>query len=161
VNAVALSPDGRFLVSGGDDNAVKLWSLLKNQAIKSRKGHLKPVLAVVIGPDGRWLVSGGADKTIQLWSMPEGNHKACLLDLKASPRDAKGIQYRARNELGETVTYTLPCGAPIPAGSVCVCNCVPGSACSCVGHSSCSCVGHTGRGGSTCSCVPVHYWHPN
>lgn len=54
---------------------------------------------------------------------------------------------------GETVTWTLPCGSPIPPGAVCVCNCVSvPAACGCVGHRSCSCVGHT---------YTVHYWYPN
>jgi hypothetical protein len=54
---------------------------------------------------------------------------------------------------GQTVTWTLPCGSPIPPGAVCVCNCVSvPAACSCVGYSPCSCVGHS---------VTIHYWYPN
>lgn len=54
-----------------------------------------------------------------------------------------GINYSVNG-----VTYTLPCGSPIPAGAVCTCNCVtvPRS-CSCDGV--CSCAGET------------HYWYPN
>jgi hypothetical protein len=67
-----------------------------------------------------------------------------------------GIEYSVGN-----VTYTLPCGSPIPAGAVCVCNCVTAPpACSCVGHT-CSC-------DTVCTCDSVctceghgHYWYPN
>ena len=57
---------------------------------------------------------------------------------------------------GRTVTYTLPCGTPIPPGAVCVCNCVPvaastGSDCTC--ESVCRCVGNC-TCNQVCGCVP-------
>jgi hypothetical protein len=55
-----------------------------------------------------------------------------------------GIQYYA----GDGKIYHLPCGAAIPPGMVCSCNCV--SICSCDG--ACSCDGHVDDG---------HYWYPN
>jgi hypothetical protein len=56
---------------------------------------------------------------------------------------------------GETRTFYLPCGSPIPPGAVCICNCV--ATCACVGH--CACDGHCSCDG-VCSCHPVHYWYP-
>lgn len=54
------------------------------------------------------------------------------------------------------LTYTLPCGSPIPAGAVCTCNCVtapPIESCSC--DTVCTC-------DTVCSCVGAsHYWYPN
>ncbi len=44
-------------------------------------------------------------------------------------------------------TYTLPCGSAIPAGAVCVCNCVTVPA-----APVCTCQGY---------CVDTHYWYPN
>jgi hypothetical protein len=57
---------------------------------------------------------------------------------------------------GETRTYYLPCGSPIPPGAVCVCNCV--ATCACVGH--CACDGHCSCD-RVCTCDTVHYWYPN
>ena len=61
---------------------------------------------------------------------------------------------------GETRTFYLPCGSPIPPGAVCVCNCVAIPApcscdgvCACVGHTTCSC-------DEVCTCDTVHYWYP-
>ncbi|MHB0875952.1 MAG: hypothetical protein ACYC5O_07905 [Anaerolineae bacterium] len=54
-------------------------------------------------------------------------------------------------------TRWLPCGTPIPAGWVCVCNCV--TACSCDGYCTCNQVCTCD---SVCSCVGAgHYWYPN
>lgn len=62
-----------------------------------------------------------------------------------------GVEYTSVDSSGRTVTYTLPCGSPIPAGAVCTCNCVTAPAgCSCDGHVSC-----------TCDAVTSHYWYPN
>jgi hypothetical protein len=53
-----------------------------------------------------------------------------------------------------SVTYTLPCGSPIPKGAVCVCNCVSEPA-ACVCNGVCTCDGN-------CSCAgESHYWYPN
>lgn len=63
-----------------------------------------------------------------------------------------GIEYTKVDSSGRTITYTLPCGSPIPAGAVCTCNCVtvPAAGCSCDGYVSC-----------TCDAVTSHYWYPN
>ncbi len=59
---------------------------------------------------------------------------------------SNGIEYTSKG-----VTYTLPCGSPIPAGAVCSCNCVTvPAACSCDSYNPCS-----------CDSVSSHYWYPN
>jgi hypothetical protein len=67
-------------------------------------------------------------------------------------------------QTGATYTYTLPCGSPIPAGAVCICNCITvAPSCQCVGYvtptnkPACECNSHTGG----CSCNLIHYWYPN
>jgi hypothetical protein len=52
-----------------------------------------------------------------------------LFDPVANDQSAKGVAFRVLDPTtGRTVTYTLPCGSPIPPGATCVCNCVPGTA---------------------------------
>jgi hypothetical protein len=70
---LAISPDGRLLVSGGDLNSgsIKLWSLPDGALLKTITGQTSVDL-VAISPDGRLLVSGlwGLDAT--LWTLPDG-----------------------------------------------------------------------------------------
>jgi WD40 repeat protein len=47
VNAVAVSPDGRFIVSGSDDRTVKVWELESGRLLRSLEGHTDWV-------NGRW-----------------------------------------------------------------------------------------------------------
>lgn len=71
------------------------------------------------------------------------------------PTGEEGITYKYTDLYGNTYTYTLPCGAPIPAGAICTCNCV--KLCSCVGHvAPPPCKKH-----GNCTCHPIVYWYPN
>ena len=91
------------------------------------------------------------------------------MDLAANKKDVEGVQYKGTDAYGRSVTFTLPCGAPIPPGAVCICNCVPGSSgtssrsydsvgvCTC--DLVCTC-------NTVCTCLSVqtysyHYWYPN
>ncbi len=151
VSALAITPDGNLLASGSWDTTVRLWSMWDGSHLTTITGHKDSIYGLAISPDGRILASGSADKTIRLWWLPGGDPlNSCLMDLAATPNTGRGIRYT----LGG-VTYTLPCGAAIPAGAVCTCNCVPGSACSCVSYSS------GGGGGGICTCIPVVYRYPN
>ena len=126
VNALSIAPNGRFMASGSGDNTIKLWSLPDGVLLKTIEGHEDYVLSIDISPDGQLLASGGSDKTIRLWSLPAGELRICLMDLEASPSSVKGVTYKVRASTGHWLTYTLPCGSPIPPGAVCVCDCVPG-----------------------------------
>jgi hypothetical protein len=63
-------------------------------------------------------------------------------------RTGSTIRYSTVNEYGKTVTYTKPCGSPIPPNATCTCNCVPGSTRS---YTYCQC-----DKVCTCLAVPVY-----
>ena len=50
VRALAFSPDGRRLASGGDDRLVKLWDLTAGKEVFSRSGHAGAISNVAFSP---------------------------------------------------------------------------------------------------------------
>src|SRR5215207_9239496 len=72
VNALALSPDGRFLVSGSEDLTLKIWDTATGNVLRTLSGHDKSVLAAAISPDGKLLASGSADQTVRVWDVVTG-----------------------------------------------------------------------------------------
>ena len=73
VLAVAVSPDGRFIVSGSADHTVKVWDAGDGRLLRSLEGHTyHSVNAVAVSPDGRFIVSGSNDQTVKVWDAASG-----------------------------------------------------------------------------------------
>ena len=68
VRGLAFSPDGKFLVSGGFDNKVKIYDIMNNFNLAGELVHNDKVVSVKWHPDLPILVSTSADKTARLWS---------------------------------------------------------------------------------------------
>ncbi len=73
VNSVAISPDGRYILSGSDDGTMKLWEFSSGAEIRNFVGHTNSVLSVAISPDGSYALSGSDDETIKLWDISNGS----------------------------------------------------------------------------------------
>lgn len=78
INALALSKDGKFLVSGSADKTVKLWEVATGRVRKTFVGHTGSVSGVAIAPDTRWIVSGSEDRTIRFWDVAAGKERQNL-----------------------------------------------------------------------------------
>ncbi|HEY4389707.1 MAG TPA: WD40 repeat domain-containing protein, partial [Ktedonobacteraceae bacterium] len=79
VRGVAISPDGRRLVSTGGDNMIRVWDLSTGKEEYTLTGHTGMVWGVAISADGHWLVSGSMDKTIKVWELSTGKEEHTLI----------------------------------------------------------------------------------
>jgi WD40 repeat protein len=72
VASLAFSSDGTLLVSGSNDNTVKLWDIQTGGVIKTFCGHTARVRSVSISPDCNTIASESYDKTVRLWDARTG-----------------------------------------------------------------------------------------
>ena len=80
VQALALSPDGRFLVTGSRDKSVREWEVTSGKQLRSFQGHRDEVTAVAIRPDGRQVASASADGAIRVWDLSAADDHKALTD---------------------------------------------------------------------------------
>ena len=73
VGSVSFSPNGKRIVSGSDDNTVKIWDAETGKLIRSLTGHSDSVRSVSFNPNGTRIVSGSFDNTIIIWDAKTGN----------------------------------------------------------------------------------------
>ncbi|MBN9121062.1 MAG: WD40 repeat domain-containing protein, partial [Planctomycetes bacterium] len=66
---VAVTPNGKTLVSVGNDGAVRLWDAHTGQPLKTLEGHAGWVGSVVVTPDGTHAVTAGGDNVIRVWDL--------------------------------------------------------------------------------------------
>ena len=69
VRTVEFSPvDASLLATAGESNIIKLWNL-KNNTVRSFRGHTGIVNSIAFSPNGRLLASVSDDRTLKLWNV--------------------------------------------------------------------------------------------
>ena len=61
VYAVAVTPDGRHIISGSDDKLVKVWNVASKSLVSTCAGHNQAVWSVAVMPDGQRILSGSCE----------------------------------------------------------------------------------------------------
>ena len=74
VQSVAVSPDGRWVASGGWDGLLKIWELAPaapgGQWVTNLSLGGSPISSVAFSPDGRWLAAGSWTNGFALFNAP-------------------------------------------------------------------------------------------
>jgi len=79
VMAVALSPDGRVAISGGNDTDVHVWQISSGERRATLTGHKSSVTSVAMSRDSKRAVSGAEDGDVRIWNL---NTNKCLTTIK-------------------------------------------------------------------------------
>jgi WD40 repeat protein len=119
--SAAFSPDGRRLVTAGDDKLIRLWDLANGKELWSGKQHDRSVYVVAFSPDGRLIASGGGDHLVVVWDAATGQpihslagHTDRVLGLAFTPDSGRLISscgLRGANEAGgEVKVWDVPSG---------------------------------------------------
>ena len=69
---LALSPDGRRIISGGGDKIARLFDLQTGKKLQEFQGHTDAVWGAVVLPGGKEALTGGWDQTLRVWDVETG-----------------------------------------------------------------------------------------
>ncbi|KAM3443257.1 hypothetical protein MY4824_000560 [Beauveria thailandica] len=69
VTAVAISPAGNEIYTGGIDNDIRVWDLRKKSVVYSMAGHSDTVTSLKVSPDTQSLLSYAMDSTVRTWDI--------------------------------------------------------------------------------------------
>lgn len=72
ITALALSPSGDLLASGGTDSKAKLWDPKTARLVRELAGHTWSVMSMAWLPHGKQLLTGSGDRTIIQWAVDTG-----------------------------------------------------------------------------------------
>jgi len=88
VNAVAFSPDGKYVLTGSGDNwfnintdiSCRLWDAKTGKELKTFHGHTDKINSVAFSPDGKLIVTGSKDGTAKIWDIATGKEMLSVKD---------------------------------------------------------------------------------
>jgi WD40 repeat protein len=70
VRMLAMSPDGKLLLTGGEDGRALVWNSSRGEQL-TVLSHQGPVAQAAVSPSGRLAATLGADQIARVWSIPE------------------------------------------------------------------------------------------
>jgi U3 small nucleolar RNA-associated protein 13 len=125
VTAVSCSKSGNhFIVSGSEDQTIKLWSLDISSQSKwtlntsfTAVAHKKDINSLDVSPNDKLIVSGSHDKTAKIWSVRDG---ALIGTLKGHKRGVWSVQFSPVDQC----VLTSSTDSTIKLWSVSSCSCL-------------------------------------
>jgi len=90
VKSLSFSPDGKYILTAGQDRGFKLWLVEKQRELQEMRQHSKNVHSVCFSPDGKLIVSGSEDKSLKLWDVKTGKY---FKTLKGHSGTVRSVQF--------------------------------------------------------------------
>jgi WD40 repeat protein len=80
IKGVSFTPDGKQLVSGGDDKVIRVWDWQAGRTVRTIRGQVGigsegTLFSVVLSPNGKWLAAAG-------WTDPATASVPCCGDIR-------------------------------------------------------------------------------
>ncbi|MCA9215200.1 MAG: WD40 repeat domain-containing protein [Planctomycetales bacterium] len=78
VTALRIHPNGKWMVTAGDDHVVRIWDINRGTELRRLSGHTDWVDAATFSPDGNLLATAGKDHRLLLWDLTTGKRTAMV-----------------------------------------------------------------------------------
>lgn len=73
VNAISISPDGKWMVSGSNDKTARIWDLKTGKEVRKLGMGCWKVTSVAFSRDSKYIITGCNDGSLKLWDAENGN----------------------------------------------------------------------------------------
>ncbi len=90
VHSVAVSPDGKWLATGGGDHTAKIWDAATGRELHTLRGHGEKVIRVAFSPNGELLATADNEGNVRLWNAAGGK---CLGTIKGHTDLVTGVAF--------------------------------------------------------------------
>jgi WD40 repeat protein len=92
ITGVAVTPDGKRVVTAGRDDRIRIWQLDDGVPLLEIRADMLWVQAVAVSPDGALIAAAGQDGRIVLWSAADGAPRG---ELGRHSRFARALHFSA------------------------------------------------------------------
>lgn len=108
VEAVAWSPNGKYIASGNDDTTVEVWNASTGMLIFTYHGHRYPVGSVAWSLDSSRIASADFQATVQIWDALTGQNSTTYPGLRLPMAWSPDGRFIASGTVNETVQIWDP-----------------------------------------------------
>jgi WD40 repeat protein len=78
--AVATSPDGKWLVSGGDDSQATVWDLATGEIVETLPGNFGTMYAIAFSNDSAFMATANMTGAVKVWRVKDWSLEGVVLN---------------------------------------------------------------------------------
>ncbi len=82
VNCLEIVKSLKVIISGSQDQSIKIWSTDSGDCLQTLTGHKEEVECLAVSEENKFFVSGSDDETIKIWDLSDLSDCKCIETLK-------------------------------------------------------------------------------